>query len=296
MVNQVSGSKSLSDYKRREKVFITLPSKTMMPYPPGYISLSPSGELGIRPMATADQITLSNPEALISGDASIKIIQSCVPGVLDPGILYAPDLDAIYAGIRLATYGENTELELECPECKKYHAFDMPIRYSLENIIFLPEDPNVIIDVDGSNGDEHLCVHLRPYTLLEATQEANIKFQQAKAAQTLFSDESNLDDDIKNSEFYKTLQEIANETVKLVAQCITKIEAQETGDDFDLSDRELVLDWLNNLPAKEAEKITQLVAKLNTEYGIKKGVEIECDGCHHVWTANISFDPTSFFV
>ena len=70
-------AKSLADYKRRETVFITLPSKGTM-YPPGSVVVSPSGELGIRPMSTADQITLSNPESLISGDATVKIIESCV--------------------------------------------------------------------------------------------------------------------------------------------------------------------------------------------------------------------------
>lgn len=297
MNQNVSTKKSLSDYKRRETIFITLPSNSSI-YPPGTINLSPSGELGIKPMTSADQITLSNPESLISGDASIKIFESCVSGVLYPDTLLAPDIEAIYAGIRLATYGENTELELRCPKCDHYHAFDMPIRYSLENMTFLPEDPKVTVEVpDGDGGTivSKLDVYVRPYTLVESTQDANIKFQQSKAAQMLFKDDESLENDVMKSKFFESIQNIASETVKLMANCVIKIVDVEDGQEFDLEDKSMILDWVNNLPAKEADKITSLINKLNTDFGIKKNVDIECDNCSHKWSANINFDPTSFF-
>ena len=42
---------------------------------------------------------------------------------------------------------------------------------------------------------------------------------------------------------------------------------------------------------KEAKQII-----LNTDYGIRKDVEIQCESCGHEWSTNINFDPTSFFV
>lgn len=286
--------RSLSDFKRRETIFINLPSGGHL-YPPGSLVPAPSGEIGVKPMTAADQITLSNPEALISGDATVKIIQSCVSGVLYPETLLAPDVEAIYAGIRLATYGETTELELHCPKCNHYHAFDMPIRYSLDNMTTLPEDPKATINVNGGDGAQELDIYVRPYTLVESTQDANIKFQQTKAAQLLFKDDDNLENPDLNSEFFKSIQNIASETVKLVSQCIIKIVDHETGAEFDLSDKSLILDWINNLPAKEAEKITSLVGELNSKYGIKKEIDVVCESCKHEWKSEINFDPTSFF-
>ena len=291
----VKPKKSLLEYKRRETIFITLPSQAKS-YSPGQVILAPSGELGIKPMTTADQITLSNPESLISGDATVKIIESCVPGINDPSHLLSPDIEAIYAGIRLATYGENTEIEVNCPKCEKHHAFDMPIRYSLENMTFLPEDPKVTVEVKNNSGElDKLEVYVRPYTLVEATKDANIKFQQSKAAQVLFEDDVSMEDDLKKTRFYTSLQNIAEETVKLVSACIVKIQDPDTLDEFDLEDQPLILEWINNLPASEAEKITKLVETLNTGYGIKKELTITCDGCAHEWTTQINFDPTNFF-
>lgn len=295
-MNTTVGKKSLTDFKRRESVFITLPSKGAS-YPPGSIVFTPSNEVGIKPMTSADQITLSNPESLISGDASIKIFESCAPGILYPTQLLSPDVEALYAGIRLATYGENTEVELRCPKCDHYHAFDMPIRYSLENMKFLPEDPFVEVEIPGDNKEIFkLSVYVRPYTLAESTQEANIKFQQSKAAQMLFKDEESMENQAIKSAFYESIQSIAKETVKLMTNCIINIVENETGQEFDLDDRSMVLDWVNNLPASEATKITELINSLNNDYGIRKDVEIQCEKCQHEWSTNINFDPTSFFV
>lgn len=286
--------RSLSDFKRRETIFINLPSGGK-PYPPGTIRFAPSGELGIKPMTSADQIILSNPEALISGEATVKIIESCVSGVSYPEHLLAPDIEAIFAGVRLATYGETTEIELNCPECGHYHAFDMPIRYSLDNIKMLPDDPKAIIEVSDGNDSQVLEVYVRPYTLTESTQDANIKFQQAKTAQMLFKDEESAENKDLNSEFFKSIQNIASETVKLVSHCIVKIVDPVTNTEFDLEDKELILDWINNLPAKEAEKITNLVGELNSGFGIKKEIDVVCEKCNHEWKSEINFDPASFF-
>lgn len=294
-MNNTVGKKSLNDFKRRETIFITLPSKGSS-YPPGSVSFTPSNEIGIKPMTSSDQITLSNPESLISGDASIKIFESCAPSILYPSQLLAPDVEALYAGIRLATYGENTEVELRCPKCDHYHAFDMPIRYALENMIFLPEDPFAEVEIPGEGTEiTKLNVYVRPYTLSESTQDANIKFQQSKAAQMLFKDEESMENQAIKNLFYESIQNIAKETVKLMANCIVSIVEVDSGQEFDLDDKEMVLDWVNNLPAKEAEKITKLINSLNSDYGIRKDVEIQCESCGHEWKTDINFDPTSFF-
>ncbi|MCK9532689.1 MAG: hypothetical protein M0R77_19555 [Gammaproteobacteria bacterium] len=286
--------RSLNDFKRRETVFIHLPSKGLS-YPPGTVNFSPSGEVGVKPMTTADQITLSNPEALISGDASVKIFESCAPSIVYPEALYGPDVEAVYAAIRLATFGENTDIDLTCPECGHQHNFEMPIRYSLDNMKFLPENPKAIITVPSEDGDQTIEVFVRPYTMVESTQDANIKFRESKTAQILFANEESFEDPEKKSQFFQSIQEIARELVKLVASCVVRIVDTETGEEFDVDDKESIHEWINNLPAKEAEKITSLVNSLNTDFGIRKDIDATCEKCKHKWTTNINFDPAGFF-
>ncbi len=161
---------------------------------------------------------------------------------------------------------------------------------------FLLEIPKAVINVPGENGVEQITdVYVRPYTMNEATQDANIKFREAKTAQILFANDENLDDPTKKSEFFNAIQDIARELVKLVSKCVVKIVDTETGDEFDVDDADAIHAWINDLPAKEAEKITSLVNSLNRDFGIKKNIDATCEKCNHEWSTNINFDPAGFF-
>ena len=100
----------LTKYFRQPKVYVTLPSKGSH-YAPGAIDMPENGELPVFAMTAKDELTMKTPDALLNGAATVNVIKSCIPDIIDPWQMPSIDLDAVLVAIRIATYGEILELE-----------------------------------------------------------------------------------------------------------------------------------------------------------------------------------------
>ena len=92
----------LVDFYRNPKLYVTLPSGTGH-YSDDIIEMPEVGELPVYPMTSKDDILTKNPDALLNGDAVIKLVKSCVPAVKNPGELLAPDMEVLLIAIRQAS-------------------------------------------------------------------------------------------------------------------------------------------------------------------------------------------------
>ena len=86
------------------------------------------GSLPIRAMTARDELMLKSPDALLNGDSLVHIISSCVPDIIDPKKVYAPDIEAIILGIFFASYGKTIDFKRKVIELmhKKGYALDTP--------------------------------------------------------------------------------------------------------------------------------------------------------------------------
>ena len=73
-------SKSLEKYYRQPQLHISLPSKGKW-WPPGSIEFSANNELPVMPMTAKDEIAMKQPDALMNGQATVDVVQSCIPGI-----------------------------------------------------------------------------------------------------------------------------------------------------------------------------------------------------------------------
>ena len=96
----------LRKYFRQPKIYLTLPSKGRY-YPQTAISMPESGEVPIFALTAKDEMLMKTPDALLNGEATVEVIRSCVPNILDPWHIPQIDLDALMIAIRMASYGEN---------------------------------------------------------------------------------------------------------------------------------------------------------------------------------------------
>ena len=71
----------LQQYFRQPKVFITLPSHGVY-NKPGTITGS-FENMPIFGMTGMDEILLKTPDALLTGESTVKVIQSCCPNIVD---------------------------------------------------------------------------------------------------------------------------------------------------------------------------------------------------------------------
>ena len=119
----------LSKFKRQPKLYIDLPSKGIW-YPKG--KLNKFEEMEVYSMTANDEIAIKTPDALYTGQAITKVIQSCVPDILDPWLVPMTDIDYILASIRLASYGQDIQLSSTCKECGNEDNYTMEIQRILD--------------------------------------------------------------------------------------------------------------------------------------------------------------------
>ena len=110
------GLNPLMDFARKVECSVKIPSQGLL-YDEDMIGFNAIGEVDIMPMLPNDELTIVNPETLISGDAIIGLIKSCCPSIKRPEELFYPDVNALLLGIRKATYGNELIQSGICPKC-----------------------------------------------------------------------------------------------------------------------------------------------------------------------------------
>lgn len=105
----------LNDYFRKPEVSVRLPAGAW--YKDGEVEFNMSGEVDVYSMLPADEIMLTNPDALVTGSAISEILKSCVPAVKRPEDLFYPDVNALLLAIQKATYGTKITQGAICPKC-----------------------------------------------------------------------------------------------------------------------------------------------------------------------------------
>ena len=68
----------LKKHLRQPKIYIKLPSQGKY-WHPNAIDFPESGELPVYAMTARDEITFKTPDALLNGQATVDVIQSCMP-------------------------------------------------------------------------------------------------------------------------------------------------------------------------------------------------------------------------
>ena len=95
----------LGKYYRQPQIYIRLPSKGKY-YGPEVFTPTETGEIPVLPMTAKDELAFKTPDAMMSGQATVDVIQSCVPNFKNAWKMVNFDTDAVLLAIRIATYGE----------------------------------------------------------------------------------------------------------------------------------------------------------------------------------------------
>ncbi len=268
----------LKQYFRRPSIYIKLPSKGLN-YDEGVIMLTENGELPVYPMTAIDEITSKTPDSLYNGTAVAEIIKSCVPNIIDPWKINSTDLDAILVGIRIATNGNEMDIETHCPSCDEDFKYGINLAVILNN--FLPGDyskPMVIGD---------LQIKFRPLNYRELTANAIRQFEIQRALVNINSLDDGPEKEKKSSDLFKT---IALSTIELIANTIDSIVTNE----IVVTEKAYILDYLQNTDKKIVDAIKEKSLSLR-ETTQMKPLEIDCNGCKHHYTQPFTLNVSDFF-
>lgn len=271
----------LKQYFRQFKLYIRLPSGTTY-YPPNAIEFTETGEVGVMPMTGKDELILKNPDALLNGQALLEVIASCVPAVKNPKLLLTNDIDALITAIRLATYNDKLETEIKCPNCGHENLFKLDLQYAIDNITYLEKDYVVHLE----NG---LSVFVKPYGFPELLKGLHSQFEQSKLTRLIESQDMTEEKRLKVlSEVFQKMSVI---TYELLSNSVIKVVDERNG--VDVSDREFIKDFLQNIDKKSVDKIADLIKEINL-IGIKRTFMAKCQSCEHTWENEIDFNPVNF--
>lgn len=275
----------LTDFYRTPKLYVSLPSQGKF-YSDDVmvISKNEQGDIPVLAMTARDEMMMKNPDALLNGEAVVQTIISCVPGVKSPRQMISIDIDALLIAIQSATYGDELEVAGNCPKCKEEITSVVSIESVLSTMDVL-EKSYVFTTNTG------LSVEIRPFTYASTIKAGIANFQSTQSLKHL----TEVDDEMEQlRRFNDNFVRVAALNFDLIADSVASIRGQgKDGEDFIVTDRESIADYLNNCDGSVAKQIEEKIKEINT-LGLEDKVQLHCEECDETFEEEIQFDPVNF--
>lgn len=272
----------LKNYFRQAKHFTPLPSSGKW-YPPGSIEWPASGEVAVYPMTARDEIMMKTPDALLSGEATVQLIESCIPAIKDAWQVPNIDLDVILIAIRVATYGADMEISPSCPKCGANNHYTADLKDAMANSL-----RQTWVDSMEVNG---LRIHLRPLNYKQITVKQLRTFEEQKLIVEL--NKSELSFDQKNKIMNEALRKLSTMTLDLV---LDSIETIELPDGQYVSNREQIHEFLTNTDKVVFNTIEKRIRNNKEKFNLAPlKATCENEACKHEWEYPLEFDYVNFF-
>jgi len=267
----------LKKYFRQPKIFIDLPSKGLY-CKPGTL-LDDAVNMPVYGMTGMDEVISKTPDALLTGDATARIIESCVPTVKDAKQLSVLDLEFLMVAIRIATYGNSIEFRHTCSKCQEINDFEI----DLGNIITHYKDAKF----NDTVAAKEFTVKLKPLTIAKSTEFSLAMFKIQRSLFQLTTSE-NPEDNV--AEINKYLDELAGIQNQILSEQIEGVEIAEGI----VEERAYLDEWLKNVDADIFDKIRKQI-ELNRKNWDMPDIPVKCDKCEHDESTRLNMDPSSFF-
>lgn len=276
----------LKKYFRQPKLYIKLPSSGNF-YPPGTLEKTENGEYPVFAMTAKDELVMKTPDALLNGQATVDVIQSCFPSIKNAWQIPSIDLDAILIAIRLATYGEKLDINVIIPGIDEHRGFELDLRTVLDTVVSAAYDQEVHVS-------SNLTAFTRPLSYKEFTQTA-IKTLEEQRIFSIVNDEK-IDDQKKIELFNASFKKLTEINVGMVSTSIVKIVTP----DGETDDPEFIKEFINNADKDFFKAIMDHLEAQKNKFSIRpqKIVTTEADraaGAPDEIEVPISLDAASFF-
>lgn len=272
----------LAKHFRQPAIYLKLPSKGKF-YAEGSIELSVTGEIPVYPMTVKDELTLKTPDALMNGEGMVNVIKSCCPNIKNPRAIPAPDLDAIFIAIRLASYGQGMDITTTCPHCDHHNENTINLDSLLNGLN--PCDYTDTIQVDG------LEVSFKPQVYNDINTANLVNFEQKKLISNIVY--ADLPDEEKKKLFDESFAKITDLNVSMVISSIASINTESES----VTDYAQIKEFLDNCSRQSYKAIKDKIEELNKQNAVAP-VTLQCDNeeCQKTYTAPLTFDQSNFFV
>jgi hypothetical protein len=277
----------LQKYYRQPAIYIKLPSGGRY-YPREVFTPTETGEIPILPMTVKDELAFKTPDAMINGQATVDVIKSCVPNLLDPWKMVNYDTDAVLLAIRIATYGETMDITFRVPGTNEEQSHTL-------NLPALLEDLGRAKIEDETTTSKGFKVEIVPLDYKTLTKIQIARFEQQKMYGTI--DSSAMTEEQKQQAFAKSFETLNTVNFSLLVDSIKSITTPEGNT---VVDRAQIIEFCNKADTKTITEIQEKLSALRvqaqipplkiktTEDQIKKGAPTSFE-------VPVTYDNSNFF-
>ena len=284
----VENTNPLNKYYRQPAIYISLPSKGKY-YTAESYQQTETGEIPVMPMTAKDEIAFKTPDAMINGQATVDVIKSCCPNILDPWQLTNYDLDTVLLGIRIATYGETMDINATVPVVNEQISHTVNLPALLETV------KNIEIK-DSFSTETGFEVFVKPLTYKQTTNAQVKTFEQQKIVAAV--GQSQMTDEQKSQKFAEAHKALTELNFEILSTSFSKIK---TPDGQTVEDQDQIKEFLHNADSKTVNDLQNKMLLIRnqaqvkpiklktTEEQIKKGAPV-------TFETPLTFDNSNFFV
>lgn len=269
----------LKQYFRQPSIYVKLPSQGNN-YPAGALTMPPTGELPVYAMTAIDEITYRTPDALYNGQATVNVIQSCVPDIKDGWGIPSSDVDTLLIAIRIASYGHDMDFNTQCPACNHESERTLDLRTVLDSI----KSP----DYTKSLAWGDMEIYFKPLSYKNLNDNNQMQFENQKLLQML--PDSAIPDSEKMTALSAALRKITDITVSSLAQSIAAVKTPQAL----VSEAGFIDEFLKNCDRALFNQIRDRIIELKVQSEMQP-LKLACTECNHGYEQSITLDMSSFF-
>ena len=275
----------LSSYFRQAKIYLTLPSGGKY-YPDDCLDMPESGELPVMPMTAKDELALKTPDALLSGQATVDLIQSCIPNIKNAWGMPSLDIDACLIAIRIASYGEHMTITAKAPNTKTDQDYTIDLRQLLDRYTQAKFEDTYVTG--------EMTVTVRPLTYKEFSKVSMQTFEEQRIFALVNNDQ--IDEDEKLKQFNTTFNKLRDITLGMVINSVVSIQV---GDNV-VTDRNHIVEFLENTDKAFFKSLSDHIEKQKQAFTVPP-MKVEAndlqkeEGAPDTFEVPIVFDQANFF-
>jgi hypothetical protein len=278
----------LKRYYRQPQISIQLPSKSRY-YAADVVEKTTTGEHPVLPMTAMDELAFRTPDSMMNGQATVDVIKSCIPTILDPWQLVNYDIDTVLIAIRIASYGETIDVTSGVPGTNE----------SATHTVSLPQMLEQLRNIDVTDTCElkdGLKITVSPLTYKQITESQLKTFEQQRIYAQVSQSQMTAEEKTKRfTDSFKILSEL---NMSLLISNIDRITLP-AGES--VTDREQIKQFVENADAKLIKELENKLIDIRQQGSIKpfkaKATEEQIKaGAPATYEVPITFDNANFFV
>jgi hypothetical protein len=274
----MSQSNPLQRFFRQPKVYISLPSKGLY-YEPGAL-IGDYNNVPVFAMSGMDEIIMKTPDALFTGEATAKVIESCCPYIKNAKTMPSIDIDALLIAIRIATFGEKMSVSQKCQHCGEDNDYEVELSKLLDYF-------NGLKFVNAIAVSDSLTIRIRP---LQYEEMSYVSIENFKLQKTLFQT-ADLTDDNRQQQIDQIYKDLSELQLQLFLTAIESVQIEG----MVVTEKVHIEEWLRNTE-RDTYKLIKTKLEENKEAWSMPPQLVMCASCNAENSITITLDQANFFV